>query len=175
MKLKSLLLALGLASATMANANTADLGDLAAATALHGVQVQTVFHTPGSFTDYYFFSLGESAIGSGTTSVIPVYGPEGPWYSFSSLSTYLYQDLGTVGTADAADTGFLMGNGNTSSHGLLTAGSYYIKIAGVANGSLGGIYTASAVAVPVPEPETYAMMVAGLGLIGGVARRRMQK
>lgn len=28
------------------------------------------------------------------------------------------------------------------------------------------------VAAPVPEPETYAMLLAGLGLLGGVARRR---
>lgn len=32
----------------------------------------------------------------------------------------------------------------------------------------------SAVA-PVPEPETYAMMIAGLGMLGAVARRRKQK
>lgn len=31
------------------------------------------------------------------------------------------------------------------------------------------------VAAPVPEPETYAMMLAGLGLLGVVARRRKQK
>lgn len=29
-------------------------------------------------------------------------------------------------------------------------------------------------AAPVPEPETYAMLVAGLGLLGAVARRRKQ-
>jgi hypothetical protein len=28
---------------------------------------------------------------------------------------------------------------------------------------------------PVPEPETYAMMLAGLGLIGGIARRKKQQ
>jgi hypothetical protein len=27
----------------------------------------------------------------------------------------------------------------------------------------------------VPEPETYALMLAGLGLIGGIARRRKAK
>jgi hypothetical protein len=31
------------------------------------------------------------------------------------------------------------------------------------------------VAAPVPEPETYAMMLAGLGLLGFMARRRKQK
>lgn len=28
---------------------------------------------------------------------------------------------------------------------------------------------------PVPEPETYAMLLAGLGLIGGIARRRKEQ
>ncbi len=31
---------------------------------------------------------------------------------------------------------------------------------------------AFALAAPVPEPETYAMLLAGLGLMGGIARRR---
>ncbi|WP_348697750.1 choice-of-anchor A family protein [Duganella fentianensis] len=31
------------------------------------------------------------------------------------------------------------------------------------------------VAAPVPEPETYAMLLAGLGLVGAVARRRRQQ
>ena len=31
------------------------------------------------------------------------------------------------------------------------------------------------VAAPVPEPETYAMLLAGLGLMGSIARRRKQK
>lgn len=30
-----------------------------------------------------------------------------------------------------------------------------------------------AVFAPIPEPETYAMMLAGLGLQGFIARRRM--
>jgi hypothetical protein len=33
----------------------------------------------------------------------------------------------------------------------------------------------SVVTAPVPEPETYAMLLAGLGLIGTIARRRQQK
>jgi hypothetical protein len=33
----------------------------------------------------------------------------------------------------------------------------------------------SATVTAVPEPETYAMLLAGLGLMGVVARRRQQK
>jgi hypothetical protein len=33
-------------------------------------------------------------------------------------------------------------------------------------------YTGIAVAAPVPEPETYALMLAGLGVLGFVARRK---
>jgi PEP-CTERM motif len=39
---------------------------------------------------------------------------------------------------------------------------------------LGEGYYISAV-TPVPEPETYAMMLAGLGLMGTIARRRKNK
>jgi hypothetical protein len=35
--------------------------------------------------------------------------------------------------------------------------------------------TIASVTAPVPEPETYAMMLAGLGLLGVAARRRKQK
>jgi hypothetical protein len=35
-----------------------------------------------------------------------------------------------------------------------------------------GITNISVVAAPIPEPETYAMLLAGLGLIAGVARRK---
>ena len=39
----------------------------------------------------------------------------------------------------------------------------------------GGYGNTSVQAPPIPEPETYAMMLAGLGLLGFVARRRRQQ
>jgi len=35
-------------------------------------------------------------------------------------------------------------------------------------------YSIEMVTAPIPEPETYALMLAGLGLVGFMARRRKQ-
>ncbi|MDH3209544.1 MAG: FxDxF family PEP-CTERM protein [Burkholderiaceae bacterium] len=55
------------------------------------------------------------------------------------------------------------------------SGDYFYKVLGDFP-AMGGSYTyylASSVAV-VPEPETYALMLAGLGALGFIARRRSQ-
>ena len=59
----------------------------------------------------------------------------------------------------------------------LSAGSYYFQVGGTVNGNGGGAYgTSLNIAVSaVPEAETYAMMIAGLGLLGVVARRKKSK
>jgi hypothetical protein len=43
------------------------------------------------------------------------------------------------------------------------------------SGGAGMVGFGGAVTIPVPEPETYAMLLAGLGLLGFMARRRKQK
>lgn len=60
----------------------------------------------------------------------------------------------------------------------LSAGSYEVKASGTLTGGsslpglsfVGANYTLTA--APVPEPETYALLLAGLGVVGFVARRR---
>ena len=42
------------------------------------------------------------------------------------------------------------------------------------HGNIDVTVTTGAIAAPVPEPETYAMLVAGLGLLGVMGRRRRQ-
>lgn len=62
----------------------------------------------------------------------------------------------------------------------LVAGSYYFEVTGIADGTglnfghhlTNGNYT-FAVTTAVPEPESYAMMLAGLGLLGFAARRKL--
>jgi hypothetical protein len=43
------------------------------------------------------------------------------------------------------------------------------------SGGTGNIASDEVVTSPVPEPETYAMMLAGLGLMGFIARRRKER
>ena len=55
----------------------------------------------------------------------------------------------------------------------LAAGSYKYVVSGSSTGFFGYSLSSSIVEVtPVPEPETYAMMLAGLAALGFLARRR---
>ena len=52
----------------------------------------------------------------------------------------------------------------------LNAGLHNIEVFGTAVAS--GTFSGTLTVTPVPEPETYAMMLAGLGALGFMARRR---
>jgi len=54
----------------------------------------------------------------------------------------------------------------------LTSGDYFMKVSGTGVGSSGGTYGVDLTVSPVPEAETYSMMLLGLGLMGFIARRR---
>ncbi len=63
--------------------------------------------------------------------------------------------------------------GQTSRYLVMYTNSpiYSTSIASVIDGSV----ASAATFAPIPEPETYAMMLAGMGLMGFVARRRSSK
>lgn len=54
----------------------------------------------------------------------------------------------------------------------LTTGSYYLQVSGSMVSDTSASFGGAVMLNPVPEPETYGMMLAGLGLVGFLARRR---
>jgi len=57
----------------------------------------------------------------------------------------------------------------------LSAGDYYIRVNGNVVSDDGASFGGAMMLAPVPEPETYGMMLGGLGVLGLLARRRKAK
>lgn len=90
--------------------------------------------------------------------------PVGP-NAASILRRYEFYKFG--GEYDATDHHALL-SGNDSHPGAGDVGTYLGAQNGAANFNLAAI-------APVPEPESYAMMAAGLGMVVGIARRRQRR
>lgn len=54
----------------------------------------------------------------------------------------------------------------------LAEGNYYVQVSGTLVSTGSGSFGANLNLAPVPEPETYGMMLAGLGILGMLSRRR---
>jgi hypothetical protein len=123
----------------------------------------------GSFLDHYLFTVSAAfSISLQDT----LYGGTNGSYGISGLNATIY-DSSVIPVAVYGPTAGVL---NTTPSGSLAAGSYDLRIDGTAaagGGSYWGAVTLTT--APIPEPETYAMMLAGLGLMGFVARRRRQK
>jgi hypothetical protein len=138
----------------------------------------SVTHAPGSFTDVFTFSLpsGGDTISSAVSLYLPGFGNDVASYNIINGTLTLFQDTDNngLGGADVSLSSVNWG----STNGVLavdnvSAGSYFWAVAGDAVGANGGLYLYAA--NTIPEPETYAMMLLGLGLIGFMAKRRLEQ
>jgi hypothetical protein len=100
----------------------------------------------------------------------------------SSISRTATVGLDITGFAlyDSANTlvsnGTMLGSGSIDLWSLsannLAQGNYYVQVSGSLVSATSGSFGANLNVTPVPEPETYGMMLAGLGVLGFLARRR---
>lgn len=154
MKLKTIVAAVATLTALSSQAASWDWGS-------HGALEIGGNTVTGAIFDTFSFSLGNSAsVSSGVVSFGTIVG--------GAYSLYSTGGDGLIGGGDDVGIGaWTFGGTNTVS---LNAGSYYYSVLGGAPGSAS--YAIASATTPVPEPETYAMLAAGLGIIGFVASRR---
>lgn len=125
------------------------------------------------FSGYESANFGFSLTGSTSASSLVVTGDD------DLASVALYSDLtGLLGYFTKSNAGLFdkytfSGSLATDHYNLIVQkntgwGSY----TGALHFDPGTLNLASLTAIPVPEPETYAMMMAGLGAIGFLSRRR---
>lgn len=106
----------------------------------------------GTIGDFFTFSLDTA---STVTSSVDSFGVLAGTYSlFKADNTY----IGSW-SQNAADVSLSLG-----------AGSYYYFVSGFTPSA--GAYSIASAVTAVPEPETYALLAAGLGIVGFVASRR---
>jgi hypothetical protein len=190
MKLKSLVL-----SALFAGAAFASQG--AAAQAIdRSVPLVTVGDGVGGFNAHFGDTFAASTVGStfrdvftfnistpfdAAASVTSSYlnTPQTKDLLITGFSLYRY-DPGTMailGTAIAGvnETGF--GSHPTDSWSLsaygLSSGYYALQVNGQVLGAGGGAFGGDLTVSPVPEPQSWAMLLAGMGMLGMATRRKL--
>lgn len=100
----------------------------------------------------------------------------------SSISRTAATGLDITGLGLYSGAGTLVRAGSMVSTGVqdiwtlsannLASGNYYLQVSGSLVSNTSGAFGGSVMLNPVPEPETYGMVLAGLGVLSMLARRR---
>lgn len=159
MKKPLLFLALGL-SVAMSNAY-ADTYD--ATLSGDGYQFTNSFSGTTTFDDYIFFST------EGTQNILAsVSGTGGTSFSFKEFNL-LDSNKNFIASGSVFNSTARISFGSLESSQL--TGNFYLQVVGSSVGTTAG-YNGTILTTAVPEAETAALMLAGLGMIGLASRRK---
>lgn len=155
------------AAASSANAAQQDLG------LIESITWTTPAPVSGVVSDIFTFQLSSPAADFSVNKFVLTLGANTVW-DFSSLSFSVYSGAytGAVDATSLLHTVNVTGSAASEEFSLngLTAGDFYIHVAGTTSGLGGGSYAFAI--TPVPEPSSVAMLLVGFAALGAVARRR---
>ena len=162
MKLKSVALAVALLTG-FAGAQAADLGVVPASPSFVSTSgLGGVFTLPGVIGDLYSFEIASASIL--TTKAFTSFSP------FTEIEYTILDSSYNI----IAGAGAIFGPALSTKTFALAAGDYFYSVDGIKDTTGLSKYRISASVTAVPEPETYALMLAGLGMVGFMASRRKQ-
>jgi hypothetical protein len=132
-----------------------------------------------TFSDRFTFSVNSTSGMNFDAIISSISRTADTGLDVTGLSLYRAAGTDGTGTGTLVSAGKSLQSGNIDVWSLssdnLAVGNYYVLVSGNlvsdASASFGGAVMMSPTA-PVPEPETYGMMLAGLGVLGFLARRR---
>jgi hypothetical protein len=177
MKLHALALAAGLVMSSAASATInlglvdgTNLGNFGAPTTWSGSFAVSV---TGTIDHSLTFNITTPLYAGSAVSDTPLSFFMIDYTNITGLNAEIYKNVGSTSTLY---TTFVQ-NGDPDhlvlpDNSFFNVGNYTLKIGGNSVGTNGGMYTVAAVTVPVPEPETWAMLLAGLGMVGLQLRRK---
>ncbi|MGP1717698.1 MAG: FxDxF family PEP-CTERM protein [Methylophilus sp.] len=161
MKKPLLMLALGLSTIL----NSAYAATYAATPSGDGYQFSSSFAGDTNFDDYISFST------TGFQNIVAS-------ISGSSSNTFTFNTFNLLDSDKTlVATGTVLNGIPQVSFGFLTSaqiGTYYLHVVGNSTGATTGYNGTISTTTAVPEPGNYALMLAGLGLVGVIARKKMR-
>jgi len=125
----------------------------------------------GTFSDTWTFNLGTASIVAASITNVAVTFGSSTFGEISNFSALLNGVPLLLGSSSQTNNGVTVSTQILAGSTTLPPGFYQLKVSGTAVGATAS-YGGNIVAAPVPEPETYAMLLAGLGVVGFLARRR---
>lgn len=139
---------------------------------------------PYAFQDTYKFSVSQAASGDVLTVSLNL-GTVSPTFDISNLQFRLYEVASNAvlpGLAIPSGSAVIktwMGTSGPSTGTAIQAnfsgimpGTYFLDVAGTADGSSGGTYVGQLNLAPVPLPAALPLLLSGLGLFGALRRRK---